>query len=866
MVKIMHLQGTLAVRKSILSLTVVSACLVLFGCGQKIDLQIKARMDGEAASQAHVFVDGKDIGETDAQGLLARSLRKKAGSEVDLQVTKDEQGYHIEPWKTNFIVKLPKNGEADKYNFDADLSATRFVNLTVTEKGQPVAGAVVRADGKEMGKTDDQGRFQYEYKNLPSKGVDLTVSKPGFSTWQKSGVLEPGAQLQAALSHEAIVNVSALTESYGGISGVSGISVSVNGRTVGRTDARGNLSYSYTGEPGKKARITLSAPGYVPAAAGTTVILEGHTGIQRCFSPVNPRPIRMAVYNFVGNTPNVDLKDVATQAGNNVAAQLSRYPVFSEVSGTELKADMKRARLTLYRMTTHGWRDTLLARSVDMVVVGSVAKEDNGYTVEAKFYDAGGKLVLSEISHARRAGDINSAAREIAASTIEQFPFEGSVVGNESERYRVNLGKPFRVSWGTGLVLMRPNSCVDSRSGGYRGIGRLKVKRSDKDGSWAEIDDITKGVKIALGDRVVRSVETEGGKQRAQTYFVLQAQGGLAPDFAPLAGVNIYLDGNWAGTTGVDGKAEVPARLGKSYKMLLYRQGYQQVDEKIRVEKSMEKKQFALKVNNALFKVESQPSGADVYVDGQLIGKTPMLAGTQVNLGFHTVKLTLGGDYRDWEEVVEFDKKIEDRTGAASIVLNKDYLRIGDQALANGDVDGAITAYASTKVGHPDYSECHRRLAQIYLDDKNDYDSAIREFENVLSLPENKQLIYKQFAVTFTNLGHAYYEKGNQLVEKDPAGAAQYFAKAVQSLETAKENTRFFPDARYNEAVHDTYYYLALSYDKLYLATKKPGIRNSANLAWRDYFDFFPKKLEGNPTYEHSRDAARKYWDQIKDN
>jgi len=840
----------------------------LFGCGQKLDLDVKAKMDGQAVPQAHVTVDGKDIGATDDHGHFAMSLRKKAGAQVDLQVTKEAPGYRIEPWKTSFVVKLPKDGEVDKYSFDADLQATRYVRLTVTEKGKPVADAVVRASGKEVGKTDDMGRFQYEYKykELPPKGVDITVSKSGYSTWRRTGGLEPGAQLQVALSREAIVSVSALTDSYGRVGGVAGVAVSVNGKIVGRTDARGSFTYSYDGEPGRRVHLALSAPGYVPASSKTTVTLKGHVGIQRYFYPLSPKPIRIAVYRFVGNTPNVNLKDVATQAGTDMANQLSRYPIFSQVPSAELQSQMKRARLALDRVTTHGWRDTSLERSVDVIVVGSVAKDDNGFIVEAKFYGVSGKLILSQVSHARRASDINNAAREIVASTIERFPFEGSVVGSEGDRYRVNIGKPYRISWGTGLVVMRPKIGAGGKLDGYHSIGQLKVKRSDRDGSWTKIDNLEKGKKIVLGDRVTRRVYDEGAKERARSYFVLVAKGGLAPDLAPLAGVNIYLDDDWAGTTGMDGKAEVPVRLGKRYQMLLYRQGYHQVNEKIRTEKNRETKQFTLNVNNAVFRVESAPSGATVYIDGKPIGTTPILAGTLVNLGFHTVKLTLGADYRDWEEVIEFDKKVEDRTGAARIVLHMDYLKIGDQALARGDVDDAIRAYVSTKVGHPDYSECHRRLAQIYLDDKNDYDSAIREFENVLSLPENSQLIYKQFAVTFTNLGHAYYEKGNEIVRTDPNGAAQYFAKAVRSLQTAKENTRFFPDDHYDEALHDTYYYLALSYDKLYLVTKKPGIRNSANLAWRDYFDFFPKKLEGNPTYEQSRDAARKYWEQIKDN
>jgi len=56
-----------------------------------------------------------------------------------------------------------------------------------------------------------------------------------------------------------------------------------------------------------------------------------------------------------------------------------------------------------------------------------------------------------------------------------------------------------------------------------------------------------------------------------------------------------------------------------------------------------------------------------------------------------------------------------------------------------------------------------------------------------------------------------------------------------------------------------------LSYHKLYLVTRKDTIAHNANLAWREYIDFFPKGLEGNPVFMQSREAARKYWTQIKD-
>jgi PEGA domain len=397
----------------------------------------------------------------------------------------------------------------------------------------------------------------------------------------------------------------------------------------------------------------------------------------------------------------------------------------------------------------------------------------------------------------------------------------------------------------------------------YFDIGQLRVRKAEDSGSWMEVEELKKGAKINLGDRVVRRIYREE-EAEAKNAFILSAKGGIPPDVSQLGGVNIYLNEEWVGFTGPDGKAEIPIRLGKKYDIVLYRQGYQQVKGQVKIEKNNDTREFVLQVNNSLFKVDSQPQSAEVFLDGDKIGTTPLLEGKLVNLGFHTVKVTAGGDYRDWEEIMEFSQKIEDRTGERRIVLQKDYLKIGERAEQQGDVDGAVLAYQSTEKGHPDYSAAHSRLAQILLDEKSDYDGAIREFENVLSLPENQQLLYKQYAVVYTNLGHAYYEKGNTLVQKDPEAAAQNFNKAIENLKKAKQNTRFFPNARYDEAVHDMYYFSALAYHKLYLITKKPAILASANLAWREYFDFFPKNLEGNGAFEQSRQTAQKYWDQIK--
>jgi tetratricopeptide (TPR) repeat protein len=837
------------------------AATMLAACGERLDIEVKARIDGQPVPQAVVLLDREQLGITDAQGQLTKQVRKKAGSESDLTVTKEMPGYRIEPWKTTFLVKLPKEGQANSYRFEAVLNATRYVTLRVSDKGAPLAEAEVTAGGKPVGATDAKGEVVYAYKQQPPKGTELAVAKTGYSSHRATYALEPGQVIEVALNREALLAIRALTDEYGRASGVPGLTVSIDGKTVGKTDAQGGYSYTYRGDPGRRIVVALAAPGYIPAAWKTAVKIEGPVNLQRYFYPTTPKPIRVGIYRVVGNTPGVDLKDVAAQAEQSLGNQLFRFPAFREVPTQTLQAEVTQRKLNVDRMVTKGWQDTPLRATVDMIVLGSVAKDNDGFLVEVKFHTANGKVIFSEIGRARSARGIDSAVRDIVSNVIERFPLEGTVIAEEGERYRINIGRNWKIGRGTEFTLTAPTFGEGGKVSGYRETGRVEVRRGDDASSLVEVNTLKQGAKVQIGDRVVR----RSSRDEEGTTALLTVKGGVGTEVNPLAGANVYLNGEWKGATGTNGQAEIPLRLGRNYSLMLYRHGYQQLTGKISIAKSGEPHEYTLEANNALFRVDSEPSGASVTLDDEQLGKTPLSGGKPVTLGFHSLRLTYGEDYRDFFEVMEFTKKEEDRTGERRIVLQKDFLRIGDGARQKGDIETAIKAYASTGRDHPDYAEAHRRLGDIYLDDKEDYDRAIAEFESVLSMPENEQLIYKQFAVTFTNLGHAYCEKGNRLANSDRDGASQAYAKAIKALQTAKQNTRFFPKGEYDEAVHDTYYYTALSYHKLYLITKQPAVMNSASLAWREYFDFFPKKLESVPAFADARAAATRYRDQIRE-
>src|SRR6266581_4832328 len=393
---------------------------------------------------------------------------------------------------------------------DIDLKAMRYVTLRVSERGTPLPEAKVTVGGKEEGVTDAKGEFVYSYRTQPAKGAEVNVAKTGYSPYRATRQLEPGQVIEVALNRQTVVAIKALTEEYGRTSGVPGLSVSIDGKAVGKTDAQGGYTYDYQGEPGRKAVIALAAPGYVPAVWKATVRLEGQINLQRYFYPTAPRPIRIGIYRVVGNTPGVDLKEVAAQAEQALATQLFKFPAFREVPPDRLQAEINQRKLSIDRITTKGWQDTPLRATVDMIVLGSVAKDDSGYLVEVKFHTANGKIIFSEIARARSAGGINGAMRDIAGNVVERFPLEGTVIAKEDDRYRINIGKNWRIARGTEFTLTTPTFAEGGKVTGYRDTGRIEVTRGEDASSLAEVATLKQGEKVQIGDRVVRRIAREG--------------------------------------------------------------------------------------------------------------------------------------------------------------------------------------------------------------------------------------------------------------------------------------------------------------------------------------------------------------------
>ena len=850
------------IKRNVSIIAVAIFALLLSACSVDLELDVQVKVDGKPVEAAKIVVDGEPLGVTDKDGKFSHVLSRGSEDEVSIDVSGERDGYRTSPWKNKFIVHERKDSKVmDKYAFTAELDFNkRYITIEAEQDGKPVAEATVKIGKKKVGQTDAQGVYVHEYDKMPKRGFNITVSKGGLTNFRKMGKLSEGTHLKAELYKQPVVSVTARTEAYGYSQTLSGVDVYFDKKRMGKTKKDGSFTYYSKEKPGRKVRVSFAKKGNV-SAGSQTITLKGKRNISAYLYPTASAPIRIAVLPFASNTPGIFLADGIKEAEKAFNKYFFKEGSFVAVEKSEFDKAMKRSRMSVKKMTTKGWNQTSMRSSVDMVLLGSMSQDaDGSIAVEGKIYNSNGELLMSHIAKESKVNNADDAGEEVGINLAENFPFEARVISTQDGLAKINMGtNRFDLGRREGFELSSTKYNKHGRVSAYSVIAQGDM--NDRENEYSMIKLSGKKLKsVVNGTRVVRVSEEDA---RSKNTLIILAKGGVDDDVSPLAGVNVYLGDRWAGVTDLKGQATLKVRQGKSYDVIVYKHGYQKAGSEVDVKSGTTKQDYVLKANNSMFTVESSPPGADVFVDEELVGKTPVTKAIPITLGFHKVRVALGKEYRDWEDIVEFSGKTKELTGNNQIKIFKDFLRIGDAAESNNKIDDAIAAYSNANEKHPDYAEIRNRLAQLYLDDKHDYDAAIREFNLVVSLPEVKQLVLKQYAIVYTNLGNAQYEKGNQLLAGDKRAASKHFAKAVKSLDKAKGNVRFFPTETYDNAVHDTYYYSALAYHKLYEITKNKAVLDKADQAWQEYFDFYPEKFAEQAEYLQIKKAAQRMWDQL---
>ena len=774
------------------------------------------------------------------------SCRPTSAKKSPLRALLERPGLEFEPWSGAFVVRKWKRSEPEtlRYAVEAELAPRAVAALLqVVEGGKPLKGAQVRVAGKAVGRTDAEGQLSVPLGTSMSRSAAVSVQADGFAPWKNKSTLRAGETLRIDLAGTAgaALTLVAGYERLGRFVAVDQVDVLVGGNVVGKTDAAGRASLESV-LAGTK--VELRRAGYLPAPA--LARLRGVRGGSVAVplypqAAPNYRVVVLPLRDGSANDPSVAA--ALPELEDKLSDYLFSLGCFERAEEQAFAGALRSAKRPLDKALDQGWAGTPASALADAVVRAELSLAGE-LVLSVEVVSVTGTRLGAFAEHSRPT-KLRQLAENTAQKITELFPFEGHVTREDGGQFQTTLGARGErgLRRGQTVELVRwsglPPKLVS--------LGRGEIRSFTPGGS---VIAMKKKGRVAPGDKVVLLPRAREAALSASLQLTVLAGDGASA--MPFADVNVYRDGAWVGLTGDEGRIDVPAEAGRAHELLFVRSGVQPHRESLKAARGAQAHTVRVPQTMSHVTIESEPSGARVIVDGRELGRTPFDG--YVPMGFRRVQIDAGEDWRAHDQVVEL-RELETRyTGASRIVLPKDVLREAEAEIARGEVDAAVALLADVPAPHPDYAAAHNLLGGLYLDEKKDAEAAIREFESVLARPENRELVNKRFAVTFVNLGRAYYAKGG------PEG----YQRAIENLLKARDNKRFFPRERHDHALHDTLYFLALASHRLYHAQPADALLQETARRWKDYFDFFPTSLQGDPEIQQARQSAEEFYAEVR--
>ncbi len=760
----------------------------------------------------------------------------------------------------------------------------------VDEKGKAVHRAKVFIGWKdtgffeEIGYSNKKGKVRFTYFKPKERSVTLFVQKDKYFRYSKKITLRPSGRLKVKLFKAVVIDVHAFTKEFYFQKGVGNIEVFLNKKSIGLTDQFGRFSYQYNGPKGELINLKLKSKGYVPGNYSSDLVIANSIKISKAFQKKKaPSPkIGFAQIYHHSFTKNVKPKQISTlknQFSQALRKQLFAKEDFLQVKSRVLESEINKRGLLIPGLVSKGWSNSRLNPYLDAVMIPEliVAKDKK---VFFNVYTATGKNILSMFEKISSSNTPTKIAQKITQKLRRNFPFEGAIIEKlKNKMVKINLGSDrfpgikagdeFDIH---GMKFDRQGKNLTTQL-----VGTLKLSKVNKTSALAKINNIRARSAINVGDRVVRKIKlrarpkmvSKGNKKKIVSKapgksisFVVRSKSGIK--LKPISEVNLYVNGTWLGTTNSKGVLKAQIEAKNKITVLGHRFGYSVLEQEISIKGKKSPINLFLSPRFSSFIISTVPNGKVVYIDGKRVGRSPILKPVQLPLGYRKLKVMGGAGFKNHERVLEVTPLLVNLSGPKAIKLEKDFLSIARKFEQKRAYEKAILYYKKVKDSESDYPRAQNAMGRIYLDYLKQPEKAVESFEQVFKVPEVKEMVNKQYTVTYTNLGTAYFQAANKSFNSNQRKSALFFKKAYESFLKANMYSKYFPIESHNQIKHDTLYFLALTYQKLFYLTERPQFLQKANIAWKDYIDFYRFHITEKTKYEDPIKNAKLYLAEVK--
>ncbi|UCB45102.1 MAG: PEGA domain-containing protein [Spirochaetota bacterium] len=854
------------------------------------------RVDRFRLPNADIYLNQRFLGRSDENGFFQKNIPLIVGESYTLRVEKDNDGYEYGPWETRFKVeedkrKRPKErdteeepmpaleGEFDilteleraqlgkasileKYHFLAILEGSMYYTIEVVGKQKnPARNATVFVNGKEEGKTSYRGVFEIHYTGEDQRLEKIKILKEGEHIWMNDVNIYPDASITIELNNMLLVDLFSYTENYDSIKGIANANVFLKGKFMGRTNADGLCTFKYENEQGVDGELELIIQypeGIVPERVTRSFSIKSDmpklsvVDFAYSLDPVSPD---IAVFPFVvEDRSDYQLVKMAEDLKTNIEDYLSLSDIFTLVSSKDAR-DLFREFDIDFRGES-GWKDIALIKDeVDAIIYGEIGGSYNVYDIvlTAKSYTGEKIFETHKIIPLRK---FHSVAEEFSYDLKRYFPFEGNVTSINRLVY-INLGSRFGLKDNNKFYCFYNYFDEKRKDYSKRNIARLRIVDIDENSSASELESITEGFLLEKGMKVKRYRDPETEEELISVKLVVKSNKRIVPD------ANVYIDEYWVGQTDEKGELGLSVLENAQVNILVYKEGFQPGNFVVKVDKGSEAIDVELQQGKTQLYIETYPEGAQVFVDGEYMGTTPILKqGLVVPYGFHLLEIELEG-YKKYREYINFNDTKLSFTGDTKILLFSDLMSRAEAYYQDKKIMESITTLKAVGAEHPDYIKALDFLGFIYLYEIMDFKSAIANYTKALSLiDESAPLI--EYVFTYYNLAQSYYNEAEKLFYTDGDSARFNYLNAVRYFQIVHQRrSRIFSQDRKNVNLN-TLFYLAVSYQKIYYLTGKGEYLTQAYYAWQSYFDFFDEALLTENHFKKQYDIAVTYNEEVQ--
>jgi hypothetical protein len=732
-----------------------------------------------------------------------------------------------------------------------DQADEQMVTFYTHDQGKPVSNAQIMVGFADAGRlqaaceTNQRGRCIWRGKLTGS--ATILARKQGHRTKRLQRTLSDGDRLRLAMPKGQSIDIFAVYRRYGFGRGLADVNVSIDGKSVGQTDEFGHFSHFYQGQPGDLVEVGLQPKkGYLPQAYTTDYIVAGPMSLVKYFAPVEPDPVRIAVLpvQAAGRLANRTLAKFDGNLNQMIRRAMNQYffkaPSFRSASVDKLDKELAAADKNWSHLMRDGWASTPLKGWLDAIMVPTIVLQDP-LALELSFVDSQGQVLIADkhelVSYSDR-NAIANAAQQLARKIQTRFPFEGTIIGKDDEALTINLGsgEGHALQVNDELAVYGIQADRLGRHKKHTHIGRVRVTQVQKQQSRVRIIETAPRSLIDVGDQVIFSRKRQAPSDQTMVLST-QAQSSQKP----ISQANVYFDQKWIGATDRQGELKLSSNQINGRGVLhVIKHGFRDFTREITA-RGIGNLQVTMNRESSFLRVDSQPSGADIFIDQKLVGQTPLAKPVALPTGFIKLRIEGPDGYKPYEQVLELDEGTLDLTGDRRVQLEKDIRRQAQQLVDSGKIRDAIDLLAAVTPEHSDYLMAQHEVGELYLSVLDQPAEAAKAFAKVTGSRQVKTYQDKRFIGSHVNEGVALFMTGRQLENQSAQAAVAHYRKAVETFDQVEPHLRHINQLEYAQAVHNVAYYRALAHHRTWEITQDPLYLNAAHRSWRRYLNHSAK-------------------------